>query len=191
MIPHKLILVAVSTGGPIALKRLFSGMPRLDACIVLVQHMPKYINQRVCQKLATLTDMDVVVAEDQQQIKHGTVYIAPSEIHLELPSNRRIKLKAGPKVCYVCPAADVTMKSVKGHQWQLLAAVVLTGMGNDGAQGLHHIKQQGGTTIAQDQASCAIYGMPRSAFDTGAVDHVANPETIQSYLIKLAGVQNT
>ncbi len=187
---HRLILIAVSTGGPVALKQLFTGMPRLDASIVVVQHMPKYINQRVTQKLGTLTDMDVVLAEHNSQLQHGVVYIAPSEIHLELIGNRRIQLKEGPKVCYVCPAADVMMKSVRQKDKHWLAAVVLTGMGVDGTQGLRHIKQIGGATFAQNEESCAIFGMPKSAIATGAVDTIGTPEIIQRKLTTLTGTQS-
>ena len=79
---HKIFIVGVSTGGPPALKRLFKGMPRLDACILLVLHMPKYINDRVRTTLAMNTDMDVVIPSDGERLEAGTLYIAPSELHM-------------------------------------------------------------------------------------------------------------
>ena len=182
----KLVIVGVSTGGPRALRQLFTGMPRLEAGIILVQHMPKFINDSFQRTLDALTEMDVVIAQDGSRIDAGTVYLAPSDVHLELINNQRIRLADGPKVCFVKPSIDVTMLSARHRDDQELAAVVLTGMGRDGADGIRHIKRIGGVTFAQDARSCAVYGMPKAAAETGAVDFVLSPEGIRDHLIEWA-----
>lgn len=170
------------------MRRLLGGMPRLNAGIVLVQHMPKFINPSVRKTLDGLTDMDVVIADTGNRVDAGTVYIAPSEVHLQILNNERLKLVDGPKVCFVRPSADVTMKSALNRAGFRVIGVVLTGMGKDGAEGIAHIKRIGGVTFAQDEQSSAIYGMPKAAAETGAVDFVMAPEAIQAKLIKMVGV---
>ena len=184
---HNLIVMGISTGGPKTLKRVFGGLPRLDAAIVLVQHMPSFINQSICRTLAGLTSMDVTLAADGQRLESGGVYLAPSEVHLELVNNSRVRLFRGPKVCFVCPAADVLMKSVRRTSRRLIG-VIMTGMGHDGSEGIRHVKGVGGLTLAQDEASSAIWGMPGSAVETGCVDEILSPEGIRDRLIREVGV---
>lgn len=170
------------------MQKLFGGMPRLDAGVVLIQHMPKFINPAVAKTLNGLTDMDVGLAEDGVRLEPGTVYIAPSEVHLQILNNERVKLVDSPKVCFVRPSVDVAMKSLKKKFGYRIVAVVMTGMGKDGAEGISHVKQMGGITIAQDEATSTIFGMPQAAFKTGHVDFVANPDAIRKKLIELVGV---
>ena len=104
------------------MRGFFDGLPLLDASIVLVQHMIKCANKSLCETLNSLTEMEVRIACHGETIKPGIVYFAPSEIHLELTNNKIIQLVNGPKVCYVRPAVDVTMKSIKrkGRRLNLL-----------------------------------------------------------------------
>ncbi len=131
--------------------------------------------------------MDVVIAEHGSGIRAGTVYIAPSEVHLVLVNNQRIRLVDGPKVCFVKPSIDVTMLSVRRRDGQEVTGIVLTGMGRDGSDGIRHIKGIGGVTIAQDAQSCTIYGMPKSAAQTGEVDLIMSPKRVRDHLIRWAG----
>jgi two-component system, chemotaxis family, protein-glutamate methylesterase/glutaminase len=147
-----------------------------------------FINYSVRKTLDSLTDMDVVIADNGNRLEPGTVYIAPSEVHLELLNNQRVRLVNGPKVCFVRPSADVAMKSAMSKPGLRIIGVVLTGMGKDGADGIVHLKQIGGVTFAQDERSSAIYGMPKAAAETGSVDFVMSPEAIQAKLIKMVGV---
>lgn len=188
MASNKIIVIGASTGGPKVLQSFFGGMPRLNASIVLIQHMPKFINLSVARSLDGNTDMDVGIAEDGVRLEPGTVYVAPSEVHLQILNNERVELVAGPKVCFVCPSVNVTMKSLKKKFGYQIIAVIMTGMGKDGAEGISHVKQIGGVTIAQDKATSTIYGMPEAAFKTGDVDIVANPEAIRKKFIELVGV---
>lgn len=184
---QNIIVVGISTGGPSTLKQLFTGMPRLNASILLVQHMPAFINERVRSSLDKLTELDVIIPGNKTELEDGVMYVAPSGVHMVLKKNQFIHLRQGPKVNSVCPAVDTTMLSVEANPEQKLAAVIMTGMGKDGAEGLVHIKNIGGKTMAQDEASCVIYGMPKQAAATNCVDYIAPPEAIQKRLIRLVG----
>lgn len=181
--------IGSSTGGPAALRRLFSGMPRLDACFVIVQHMPAFINPQVCGSLQNATDMQVMLAEDGEDLVPGRIIMAPSDVHMHIVDNRHIHLEKGEKVNYVCPAIDVMMMSLQRRRGDSLIAVVLTGIGSDGAAGLRHIKTQGGLTLAQDAETSVIYGMPKAAVETGCVDYEGSPEAICEALVERFGGQ--
>lgn len=180
-----IIVIGASTGGPQTLRRLVDRLPVLDACIIIVQHMPVHVNNSIRKSLSQLTDMEVRIGEDGMRLKNGTIIIAPSEVHLELDRNRTVKLIEGEKVNYVCPAVDVTMKSIQKSPEVNVIGVILTGMGSDGAKGISHIKQLGGMTIAQDEPTSVIYGMPRAAAETGNVDFILSPELIGDKLTQL------
>jgi two-component system chemotaxis response regulator CheB len=115
------------------------------------------------------------------------VYVAPSEVHLTVVQNRTIRLFSGEKVNFVCPAVDVTMESLTLELGTSLVGVVISGMGSDGARGTAHIKALGGTTIAQDEQTSSIFGMPKEAIATGCVDLVLDPPAIREALIGLVG----
>lgn len=132
--------------------------------------------------------MTVKIAEDGDMIRDGVIYIAPSEMHLELKNNRMIYLINSEKINFVCPAIDVTMNSLKPSGNDRIIGVILTGMGKDGAQGLLHIKNIGGLTIAQDEESSIVYGMPKAAYETGCVDLILSPEKIRQRLIQSVGI---
>ncbi len=170
------------------MRSFFNGLPRLDASIVLVQHMIKCANRALCEALNDLTEMEVRIARHGETIKPGIVYFVPSEIHLELISNKLIQLVNGPKVCFVKPAVDVTMKSVRKKPGDNITGVIMTGMGMDGTKGMKHIKSIGGVTFAQNEETCVIWGMPMSAINTGKVDYVLPPEGIRNKLISQLGI---
>ena len=131
--------------------------------------------------------MEVLIAEDGAILKPATIYVAPSGLHMEITHNSSIRLFEAPPVCSVCPSIDVTMLSIAKTR-KKIAAVVLTGMGKDGARGLEHIKNIGGMTFAQDETSSTIYGMPKAAADTGCVDFVGTPSKIIQRLVLAFGV---
>lgn len=177
-----IVVIGVSTGGPKTLHRLFGGMPRLDAAVIVVQHMPKFINESIRRGLEKLTPMNARLAENNLPLQEGCIYIAPSEVQTRLVGNRTFKVQGREKVNFVCPAADVTMMSLQHASATRMVGVVLTGLGRDGAEGIHHIKSIGGATLVQDEASSVIWGMPSAALETGAVDHVLPPEQIRDWL---------
>lgn len=185
MIHDNIIIIGVSTGGPIALRRLFAELPPLNAAIIIVLHIPQGMDYRIAKGLDAVSSMPVALAEDGDFLRSGQVYLAPGGYHLLLEGNRRIILAEGERVNFVQPSADLAMKSLSRPLKGQIVGVVLTGMGKDGAEGIRHIKAIGGITMAQDQKSCAIFGMPKAAVETGAVDLVLSPEKIGKKLALL------
>lgn len=186
MAPDAIVVIGVSTGGPLALKRLFAGVPPLDAAFVVVLHIPPGMDYKIARSLDAVASMPVALAEDGEYLRCGRIYFAPGGFHLRLEGNSRIILEQGVRVNFVKPSVDVTMKSLlRPLKQRRIIGVILTGMGTDGAEGIRHIKALGGTTIAQDQESSAIYGMPRAALETGSVDFVASPHGIGKKLAEL------
>ncbi|MBN8217107.1 MAG: chemotaxis protein CheB [Spirochaetes bacterium] len=183
-----LILIASSCGGLVALDGIFRDLPALDACVVIVQHMPVLINDSVRERLGSLTAMRVALAEDGKALQSGAAFIAPSDVHLELVGNRRMRLVRGERVNYVCPAADVTFLSVQEPApGSRLMGIILSGMGHDGAAGLAHLRRLGAVTLAQEEGSCAVYGMPRVAVESGCVERSLAPAQIRAAMIAWAG----
>ncbi len=182
-----LISIGISAGGPKTLRQVFRDLPQLDAAILVVQHMPRHINQWIRKSLDGCTAMDVLLAEDGNHLAPGTVYIAPSEVHLRVKNNERIELLDGPKVCYVRPSIDVTMQSFVARDDDRIMGIVMTGLGRDGANGIAHVKAIGGTTVVQDEKTSVIFGMPKTAIDTGQVDSILSPDGIRQKLISFAG----
>ncbi len=171
------------------LRTLFDGLPLLDGSIILVQHMMKCANKSLTATLNGVTEMDVRLATHGEYLERGVVYVAPSEVHLELVHNQTIQLVNSPKVCFVRPAVDVTMKSIKRNNGDNIIGVIMTGMGKDGADGISHIKSVGGTTLVQDEKTSVIWGMPKAAIGTGHVDYILSAEGIRNKLISQLGSQ--
>jgi two-component system chemotaxis response regulator CheB len=185
MQPKSIVLISASGGGPIAINTIFSEMPRLPASFIIIQQMPKYINESFCKHLDQMTSMIVKTAEDDEWLQDSTIYVAPSEKHITLQNNGKIVLSEGEKVHWVCPSMDVLLKSLKPEPQLKFISVILTGLGQDGAAGVVHLKSLNGINIVQSQESCAIYGMPKFALETQKVDYVLAPHQIQSRLISL------
>lgn len=180
-----IIIIGSSTGGPKVLHDIFSSLPLLNAAVIIVQHIQPIIDKSFAERLNSKSLMDVKLAENGDLLASGKVYFAPAGIHLKLARNKHIELFNGAKVNFARPSIDVTMRSVARHISGKLVGVVLTGMGRDGAEGIIHIKNLGGITIAQDKKSSAIYGMPMEAQKTGSVDFVMPPEKIVEKLIEI------
>ncbi len=169
------------------LNEMFSALPVLDASIIIIQHVPTYFDKAIAERLDDISKITVKLAEDGDILRAGTAYMAPALKHLRLAGNSRISLNQDAKVNCCCPSVDVAMKSLVSNSPGGLVGVVLTGLGRDGAAGIEHIKDLGGTTFAQDERSSVIFGMPKSAIATGKVDHVLPPEKICEMLTKLFG----
>ncbi len=188
---RRLVIIAASTGGPRTLDVLLRGLPgRLSAAILVVQHMPKGFTSSLARRLDAESELEVGEAQGGEMIKPGKVYIAPAGHHLVLepsPSGDRgqLGLDDSPPLMGLCPAADVLMESAALAYGERCVGIVLTGMGSDGTRGIEAIKRQGGHTIAQDQATSVIYGMPRSAVESGFVDQVLPLEAIASAIVQL------
>ncbi len=167
------------------MRQVLEGVPSLDACIIVIQHMPKHVNASVKRSIERVTKMQVKIAEDSDAVKEGLILIAPSEVHFELRENAVVRLYEAPKVNFVCPSVDVAMQSLQGDPGMNIVGVLLTGMGKDGAKGISHIKGIGGITIAQDKATSTVFGMPGAAVATGDVDYTLPPDMIGPKLLEL------
>lgn len=187
MKPSSIIIVGSSGGGPRVLKDIFDGLPKLNGAVIIIQHMPKFLNESMRDNFASWLKMDIKIAQDGEAIENGKIYIAPSELHLEIVGNRNIRLYTGEKVHFVCPSIDVAMKSLKWEFGIRHIGIILTGLGLDGAEGITHLKQIGGITIAQSEETCSIYGMPKEAIATGNVDLILTPDEIREWLVELIG----
>lgn len=186
--PSSLIVIGASTGGPKVLGEMLAMLPPLHAGIVIVQHMPAFINASFARTLARQSSMEVRIAQDGDAVNEGVILLAPSGFHLHLIRNRSIHLAEGPQVNYVCPSVDVAMNSLTAPtRGQRLIGVLLTGMGRDGAAGMAHVKRIGGITVTQDEASCAVWGMPAQAVKLGCVDYELPPASIVSLLVRATG----
>jgi len=171
------VLIASSTGGPTVVERVVGALPRAaDFRIVVVQHMPDAFTDRFADRLDAASEYDVREAADGDRIGGGEALVAPGGKHLVVAGagggRLRVKLTEDPPEHGVRPAADVTMRSAAETVDGPLVGVVLTGMGADGAEGVQAIDAAGGHVIAQDEASSAVFGMPKRAIELGCVDDV-------------------
>ena len=154
------------------LTELIKTLPEdLSIPIFIVQHMPAGFTTSFAKRLDALSEVGVVEAEDGMRIEKGMVYVAPGGMHMVINRNR-IQLLDTPKIHGVKPAIDPMFESAIDVYGENILAVILTGMGRDGAKGCVAVKHAGGYVIAQDEESCVVYGMPKAAVETGAVDEV-------------------
>jgi len=171
----KIIAIGASTGGTEALREVITRMPRNAPGIVVVQHMPAKFTTSFAERLDSLSEMRVKEAQDGDTVVDGQVLIAPGNFHMLLKrSGARyyVAVKTGPMVHHQRPAVDILFKSVAQYAGANALGIILTGMGSDGAEGMVHMKQAGAMNIAQDEQSCVVFGMPKEAIKTGAVDKV-------------------
>lgn len=181
-----LVAIAASAGGLNALSQVLSGLPEdFPATIVIVQHLDPRNRSLMADILSRRTPLPVKQAEDKEQIKLGTVYIAPPNRHLLVNADGTFSLTQTELVHFVRPSADLLFDSVAASHKDKAIAVVLTGTGNDGVMGVQAINQMGGTVIAQDRASAQFFGMPGAAIETGVVDFILPLTEIAPALISL------
>jgi two-component system chemotaxis response regulator CheB len=171
------IVIGASTGGPKLINAMLRALPRaLDGTVLVVQHMPASFTGRFAARLDAMSAYDVAEAEDGERIDGGEARVARGGHHLEVASyssgRLRLQVTDDEPVHGVRPSIDVTMRSAAEAVEGPLVGVVLTGMGSDGAAGVEAIKDAGGTTFAQDEATSPVFGIPEQAIETGAVDYV-------------------
>jgi two-component system chemotaxis response regulator CheB len=173
--PGALIAIGASTGGTEAIQEILTRLPADSPGIVITQHIPPVFSRAFADRLNQLGPLRVKEAEDRDEVKRGHVLIAQGGLHMVLRRNAGgycVALKDGPKVCYQRPSVDVLFHSVAEVAGAKATGVILTGMGSDGAQGLLRMKQAGAHTIAQDEATCVVFGMPREAIRLGGAERV-------------------
>ena len=171
-----LILIGASTGGTQAIDSLLMKLPGDAPPIAIVQHMPAYFTRAFAARLNRSCPMRVVEAEDQMPLERGTAYLAPGDSHLLMTSHRgelRAALRSGDRVHYQRPSVDVLFQSAVALSGTPIVALLLTGMGSDGADGMVMLREAGAVTIAEDRRSCVVFGMPAAAIQRGGATHVA------------------
>ncbi len=185
----KIVAIGTSTGGPRALQHVIPYLPQnIPASILIVQHMPVGFTKSLAERLNNLSAIHVKEAEDGEELLPGYAYVAPGDYHLKLTnisSKYIIKLSKEKPVSGHRPSVDVMMNSVAELELQKkIIGVIMTGMGSDGAEGIKNIKKQNGFTIAQNEETCVVYGMPRSAVNLGCIDEIVPLKDIASAIIK-------
>lgn len=183
----EVVVVGASTGGPVALHHMLTsfGDAARRVAILVVQHIAPGFEQGLAEWFARDLSLGVDLAQDGAPIEPGRLLIAPPGCHLLVSSSSRIRLDADrPPVAGHRPSVNLLFESAARILQQRVAAVLLSGMGRDGADGMAAIRAHGGATFAQDRTTCAVYGMPRAAAERGLVDHLLSPEAIGQSLAR-------
>lgn len=169
---HKILAIGASTGGPQAIEAVMRAMPADAPGTLIVQHMPGTFTGAFAERLNSLCAMEVREARDLDDVTPGTALIAPGDMHMIVRKNGaryQVRIKTGPRVHFQRPSIDVLFQSVASSAGPNAIGAILTGMGSDGAKGMLAMHSQGAHTIAQDEKSCVIYGMPKEAVQLGGV----------------------
>lgn len=169
---HDLIAIGASTGGTEAIFNVLKQLPKEVPGIVVVQHIPPVFSRMFAERLNKQTHFKVKEAENGDLIEKGHVYLAPGDMHMEVEKmggKYKLKVFNGEKVNGHCPSVDVLFNSISHVVNNRVLGVILTGMGYDGAKGLARMRRKGAVTIGQDEKSCVVYGMPKAAYELGAV----------------------
>ncbi len=188
-----IVAIGTSTGGPKALQDVIPYIPEdVPAAFLIVQHMPPGFTKSLAARLNNLSKITVKEAENGDILELGTAYIAPGDYHMVINrtglDDHVISLNSGAPVSGHRPSVNVMMESVSKIENKNLIAVMMTGMGSDGSEGMKKIKMTGGKTIAQDEESCVVYGMPKTVVNAGIVDSIVPLNRIASEIIKYMGV---
>jgi two-component system chemotaxis response regulator CheB len=189
--PHGgIVAIGASIGGTEALAELLTALPSDAPGIVIVQHMPEFFTSAFANRLNALCRIEVKEGADGDQVVRGRAIIAPGNRHLAVVSRRGafyVELSDGPLVSRHRPSVDVLFRSVASAAGANALGIILTGMGNDGASGMLDMKRAGSSTIAQDEKSCVVFGMPKEAISAGAVDSIAPLACIPRLMMAWAG----
>ena len=187
---ERVVVVGASTGGTEALKDFLEMLPANAPGIVIVQHMPKHFTQAFANRLDGLCKISVKEAEDGDEVVQGRALVAPGDFHtlLKRDGNRYyVEVKEGPLVSRHRPSVDVLFRSAARYAGQNAVGIIMTGMGDDGAHGMKEMHDTGAFTIAQDEATCIVYGMPGEAVKLGGVDKIVPlPEIAKAMLDAVA-----
>jgi two-component system chemotaxis response regulator CheB len=179
----ELCVIGASTGGPAAVQRILQALPaRFPLPIVVVQHMPVGFTRPFAQRLASLSRVRVAEAEDGVRLAAGAALIAPAGMHLRVSPNLAVVLTPEPSDAKHIPSVDVAMRSAARSRPGKVLGILLTGMGEDGADGMATIRAGGGVTIAESEASCVVFGMPRAAIQRGGAAWVLTLDEIAEFL---------
>ncbi|HLZ26785.1 MAG TPA: chemotaxis response regulator protein-glutamate methylesterase [Chloroflexota bacterium] len=176
-----LVAIGTSTGGPRALSTVVPGL--VDdgrTAYLIVQHMPAGFTRSLAERLDSTSSLHVREAEQGDHLVAGTVLVAPGDFHLQLSAHGTVQLFQGPRVHGVRPSVDVMLESVAQHYGARVVCAILTGMGVDGADGAIAVRAKGGFVIAEDEATCVVWGMPRAVAERGAANRIVPLENVST-----------
>jgi two-component system chemotaxis response regulator CheB len=185
----KIIAIGASTGGTEALKRTLTVLPPNAPGIIIVQHMPEHFTRSFAQRLNQICAIEVCEAENGMRVTSGKAIIAPGNYHMLLRRSGAVyfvEVKSGPLVSRHRPSVDVMFKSVARYAGRNAIGIIMTGMGADGADGIAEMHKNGAATIAQDEQSCVVFGMPKEAIARGGIDRVVHLDQIPAVALELA-----
>ena len=186
----RIIGIVCSTGGPKALISILRELPsHFPAPILIVQHLSKGFTEQLVYWLGNECSLDVNLAEDGDLILPGVVYLAPDNYHLKVSTKLKIMLEKGDPVDGHLPSGNILLSSLAASFGNQAVGVILSGMGSDGSNGVMDIKNIGGETVAQDEESSVVYGMPRAAIENEAIKHIMNLDDIPYKLMSMVGMQ--
>jgi two-component system chemotaxis response regulator CheB len=190
--PQQVIAIGASTGGTVAIEQVLAALPAGMPPVVVAQHIPPGFSTTFAQRLNKVCALEVKEAEGGERLEFGRAFVAPGNRHLEIEripgGGWRTRLHDGPKVCYQRPSVDVLFRSVAREAGAQAIGVLLTGMGADGAAGLLEMRRAGAGTIAQNEETCVVFGMPREAIRMGAAEQVLPLEDIAGAILRRARV---
>ena len=190
---YRCVAIGTSTGGPVALSRVLPMLPAaFVAPLLVVQHMPRGFTRPLSVRLDALSAIEVVEGEEGMELKAGRAIVVPSGKHAALArsgSRVMLHLRDDDGSSLHVPSVDAAFEAISGAYGSAAAAVVMTGMGQDGVAGLRAIKARGGYAVGQDEASCVVYGMPRAAYVAGLLDAVLPLDRIPAALCELTGTR--
>ena len=166
------IALGASTGGPMAISQIVRHFSANSPPILIAQHISNRFLKAMVKGWQRLTDMHVVIAEHGTQITHGGIYVAPPEHHMEVDPDGCVKLLSTVATDRFAPSINILFNSLARHRHTSVIAALLTGMGDDGADGLLRLRNTGATTISEHQSTCVVYGMPARAEELGAASEV-------------------
>jgi two-component system chemotaxis response regulator CheB len=172
---NTIIAIGASTGGTEAIASVLTKFPKDAPAVVIAQHIPPEFSRAFANRLNDICALEVREARDGDVLHPGLALVAPGDLHMVLgktTSGYRVDVRTGPRICYQRPSVDVLFLSVAEIAGARAIGALLTGMGSDGAQGLLKMRHMGAHTIAQDEASCVVFGMPREAIQRGAAERV-------------------
>ena len=181
--PISLIAIGASTGGPQALGNVLRPLPVDSPPVIVAQHMSERFIDSLVVGLNKSCACEVVIGEQDAPIEHGKIYFAPPMGHIRVDTAGRIDIKAVSKDCKIAPSVDELFHSLVAVRPRSTLAIILTGMGSDGAEGMLELNRAGAATIAQDERTCAVFGMPKQAILAGGVDEILSLDEIGNNLV--------
>jgi two-component system chemotaxis response regulator CheB len=187
----KIVVLGVSTGGPLALHQVIPRLPtNMPVAVLIVQHMPPHFTKSLAERLDTLSQVNVCEAQDGEAIMPGNVYIAPGGLHMTVADNAtKIVVSQEPSSTLHRPSVDIMVESVVAEVGGNALGVIMTGMGRDGLLGLRKLSEAEGYVIAQSEESCVVYGMPKAVVDDRIADEIKGLEELADAIAECVGVQ--